>query len=78
MVFAPALITSVEYAHQEIDVGAHRIFGRKLDIVRVLACPADRLDGLLDHLIGRHAQLLLHVDRAGRDEGVDAAAGRRP
>src|SRR2546425_4469393 len=26
----------------------------------------------LEHLLGRHAQLLLHVDRAGGDEGVDA------
>jgi hypothetical protein len=28
------------------------------------------------HRLGRHLQLVLHVQRAGRDEGVDARAGR--
>jgi hypothetical protein len=67
----------LEDAHQEIDLGAAGVLGRELDVVGVFARPADRLHRLLDDLVGRHAQLLLHVDRAGGDEGVDAAARRR-
>ncbi len=29
-------------------------------------------DGRIDHLLGRHLELVLHVDGARRDEGVDA------
>jgi hypothetical protein len=71
MVLAPALIT-FEHAAQEIHFGAHRVLGGELDVVGVFVRQLDRLDRRLDHLIGLHAQLLFHVDRAGGDEGVDA------
>jgi hypothetical protein len=62
----------VEDAHQEIHFRAHRVLGGKLDVVGVLECELDGLDRGLDHLVGLHAQLLLHVDRTGGDEGMDA------
>ena len=61
----------IENADQEIDFRAPGIFSREFDIVGVFTRPADRLDRLLNHLIGRHAQLLFHVDRRSRDEGMD-------
>ena len=67
----------LEDADQKVDLGATGVFGGELDVVGVFARPADRLDRLRDDLVGRHAQLLLHVDRAGGDEGVDAPARRR-
>jgi hypothetical protein len=73
MVFAPAWITASKMRHQEVQLGAAGVLGGELDVVGVLARPADGLHRLLDDLVGRHAQLLLHVDRAGGDEGVDAA-----
>ena len=57
---------------QEVGLGAPRILRRELDVVRVFARPADCLDRLLEHLVGRHPQLHLHVDRRARDERVDA------
>ncbi len=38
----------------------------------MLAREAHREPRLLEDLFGRHAELLLHVQRAGRDEGVNA------
>ena len=67
----------LEDTAQEINVRAAGIFGGKLDIVRVFACPANRLDRLRNHLIGRHAQLFFHVNRRRGDEGVNAAGIRR-
>ena len=56
------------------DVYKRQIFGAELDIgaqaARVLHHVADRLQ----HLVARHAQLILHVDVAGRQEGVDAVS----
>ena len=67
----------LEDTAQEINVRAAGIFGGKLDIVRVFACPANRLDRLRNHLVGRHAQLLFHVDRRRGNKGMDAAGIRR-
>ena len=64
----------LEDAAQEIDVRAPRVLGGELDVVGVLARELHRLHRRLEHLVGLHAQLLLHVDRAGGDEGVDAPA----
>ena len=61
----------LEDTAQEIDFRATGILGRKLDIVGVLPRPADSLDCLFDHLVRRHAQLFLHVDRRGGDEGMN-------
>ena len=72
MVRAPASIAGLEDAAEEIDVGAHRVLGGELDVVGVLARELHRPHRLLDHLVGLHAQLVLHVDGAGGDEGVHA------
>src|SRR6266542_2972922 len=53
---------------QEVRLRPARIFGRKLDVLRVLTGQADRLDRLLEDLIGRHTQLHLHVNGRARDE----------
>ena len=71
--FGAGLDHLVEDADQKIHVGAHRILGREFDVVGIFERELDRLDRRLDHLVGLHAQLLFHVDRAGGDEGVDAA-----
>ena len=66
----------LEHAAQEVGVGAVAVLGRELDVVAQVAREAHRQLRLLEHLLGRHAQLLLHVQRAGGDEGVDARARR--
>ena len=61
-------------AGQELRIGAIAVLGRELDVVGQVAGEAHRLDRLLQHLLAGHAQLLLHVEFAGGDEGVDARA----
>ena len=58
-------------AAQEIDVGTTGILWRELDILAQRTRKFDRLDRLFDNLFGLQAQLLLHVNRRGGDEGVD-------
>ncbi len=72
----PGLDHLLEDAAEEIHLRAPGILRRELHVVAVAARQLDRLDRLLDHLLGLHAQLALHVDRRGGDEGVDAALGR--
>src|SRR5687768_15615804 len=67
----------LEHAAEEIEVGARPVLGRELDVRAGIPRIAHREPGLLVHLLGRHAQLLFHVQRAGGDEGVDAP-GVRP
>ena len=74
----PGLDHRLEDAAQEIEFGTPRILGGKLDVVRVFTGPADRPHGLLDDFVGRHAQLLFHVNPGRRDKGVDAPRRRRP
>jgi hypothetical protein len=62
----------LEHAAQEIELRARAILGREFDIRAGIAREAHREPRLLVDLLGRHAQLLLHVQRAGRNEGVDA------
>src|SRR5205807_1998550 len=62
----------LEHAAEEIDLRAAAVLGRELDVRAMLAREAHREPRLLEHLLGRHAQLLLHVKRAGGDERVDA------
>src|SRR6185503_624981 len=62
----------LEHAAEEIRLRAARVLGRELDVRAGVLRVADRELGLLDHLLGGHAQLLLHVDRAGGEERVDA------
>ena len=72
IVVAPSAIDRLEHAAQEVRVGAVAVLGRELHVGAQVAREAHRQLGLLEHLVGRHAQLLLHVQRAGGDEGVDA------
>src|SRR6185503_11133020 len=44
------------------------------DVVDLVAGAGDVGDGKLHHLLRRHVQLDAHVQRRGRDHGVDAAA----
>ncbi len=61
-----------EHAAQEVGVGAVAVLGRELDICAQVARKAHRQPRLLQDLLARHAQLLLHVQITGGDEGVDA------
>ena len=62
----------LQHAAEEVEVGARAVLGRELDVRAGVLREAHRELRLLEHLLGRHAQLLLHVQRAGGDEGVDA------
>ena len=62
---------------QEVALGAQRILGGEFDVVAQLAGAAHGLDGGVDDLLPAHAQLVLAVQRAGRQEQVDAARSRR-
>ncbi len=59
-------------AAEEVDVAARRVLGRPLHVIGMLACQGDGIDGGGDHLVGLHAQLVFHVQRAGGDDDVDA------
>ena len=65
----------VEDVHQKITFGAKRIFGRKLNIIHMLARQRYTHDGVLDHLLAAHVQFELTMQRAGGNEGVDARRG---
>ena len=59
-------------AAQEIQLGTARILTGKLHIPHMIAGMFYRRHRMLDHLIRRQAQLVLHMDRAGRQEGMNA------
>src|SRR4051812_10638497 len=65
-----------QHAAKEIDLRAAAVLRRELDVRAMLAREAYRELRLLVHLLRRHAQLLLHVQRARGDEGVDAPGPR--
>ena len=64
-------------AAQEIGLRARRVFRAPLHIVREIARSRHRGAHRVEHGIGPHLQLVLHMNRAGGDEGVDAKALRR-
>jgi hypothetical protein len=64
-------------AAQEIEIGTSGILAGKFDIVDPVAGEPHRMPGRDEHVIRGHAQFLFHVDRAGRNEGVDASRLRR-
>jgi hypothetical protein len=65
-----------EHLHQVVPVGARRVLRRELDVFAVPArLPHGPID-LLENPLAAHAQLVLEVDVAGRDEGVDARLAR--
>ena len=65
------------HAAQKVRVRAVAIFRAELDVTHQVARKARGQPGLLKHLVRRHAQLLLHVQGAGRKEQVQAAGGGR-
>jgi hypothetical protein len=60
-------------AAKKVDFGTSGILAGKLDVGDAVARKAHGLAGRDQDVFGRHAQLLFHVDRAGRDEGMDAS-----
>ena len=59
---------------EKIHFAAGAVFRRPFDIVDMVAGAGDVGDRELDHLLRRHVQFDAHVQRRGRDHGVDAAA----
>ena len=53
----------LDHAAQKIHIAAVPIFGAEFDIGTQIACEPHRLHGLLQHLVGSHAQLFFHVQR---------------
>ena len=78
IVVAPSAITASSTRHRKSGSRAVAVLGRELDVAAQVAREAHRQLRLLEHLLGRHAQLLLHVQRRGRDEGVDARRAAPP
>jgi hypothetical protein len=62
---------------QEIELRAAGVFAGKLDVGDSVARKAHSVPGRDENVLGRHAQLLLHVDRAGCNERMDAPGLRR-
>ena len=62
-------------AAHEIQLGAAGIFQRELHVADQIARPLDRTHGVFHHLIRLHLQLVLHVDRRGRNKGMDTTGG---
>ena len=78
MVVAPSPDGALDAAEQEVVLSARGVHGTPLDIVGVAPGPGDALDHALVHLVLLELELILTVQRRGADEGVDAAARRRP
>ncbi len=72
----PFVDRSLQHAAEEIDIGAVAVFWAELDVVTQIARKTHGQLRLLEDLIGRHAQLLFHVQRAGGDERVDPRSSR--
>ena len=71
---------SLDDAAEEIDLRAAGVLAGKLHVGAQTARLLHRAHCLLHHLVRLHAQLVLHVDRAGGDKGVNApgvGAGQR-
>ena len=61
-------------ADQEVLVGTACILCIELDVVHILLCILDAVDGTLDALVLRDAELLCEVLRRDAEAGVDAGA----
>ena len=59
---------------EEVGVGARAVLRTPFDIVAQVAREGHAVDHRPMHVVGRHAELVLHVQRTGRNEGVDALA----
>ena len=51
---------------------ARQLERMRVDVITEVARALHRTNGLLHHLVRLHTQLVLHVDGAGGDKGVDA------
>ena len=62
----------LDAAAEKIVLGARAVLAAPLDIIGVFARVGHAVDHRAIDLLGLHLELELHVERAGRDEGVDA------
>ena len=62
-------------AAEEIMIGARSVLGRPFHVVDEAPRIGDAFDHRLQHLLRRFLELVLHVQRRGRNEGMDAAIG---
>ena len=62
------------HARNERWIGTGRVLARELDLVGAGTCVGDCPGGLRDDLVRGEPQLLLHVDRARRQDDVDTRA----
>jgi hypothetical protein len=53
----------LQNAAEKIHLASVPVFRTELDVTHQVACVAHGLHRLLQHLVGRHAQLFLHVQR---------------
>ena len=60
-----------ENLDHEVRVGAAAVLGAELDVVAERPGVRDHVADLAQYLLAGHAQLALHVQVRGRDEGVD-------
>ena len=73
----PRLDRGLDTAAQEIMLGARAVLRRPLDVVGMVARVGHAVDDRPVHLFRLHLELEFHVQRAGRNEGVDARPPRR-
>ncbi len=64
----------LQHPAQEVHIATVAILRAELHVLYQVACKTYGQLCLLEHLIGAHAQLLLHVQRRGCNEGMDARA----
>ncbi len=57
---------------EEVELGAGCVFGRPFDVAHEFAAMGNGRAHGFKHGVRAHFELVLHVDRAGRDEGMDA------
>src|SRR5205085_554598 len=67
----------LQHATEEVELRAAAVLRRELDVGTMLLREAHGKFRLLEDLLRRHAELLLHVQRARGDEGVDAPGAPR-
>ena len=61
---------------QEVELGARGVLGRELDVLAQAARVLHAFDRRVDDLLLRHVELVLAMDRAGREEHVNARLRR--
>ena len=69
----PGLDHGLQDPAKKIQLGTPGILRGEFDVVGVLARPLYGLDRLLHHLIRLHAQFHFHMNRRGRDKGMNAS-----